>query len=306
MELRELATFRVVARTLNFTQAARMLGYAQSSVTAQIQSLEENVGVLLFNRMGRHVVLTDAGEHLLWYAEKLLDLAEEARAAIAVTDELHGKVTVGAPETICTYRLPAVLQAFKQRAPGAQIIFKPMSPFELHRSAREGVIDIGFLLEDPFASSALQVERLIVEDILVIAAPDHPLTQCQEVCPRDLEGMSLLLTERGCGYRTVFERILNTAGVHPVTQLEFTGIEAIKQCVIAGLGIGALPRITVEQMINQGQVCALPWSEPFSVTTQMIWHKDRWLSPAIRAFLEVSREILGGNLRQETAEGLAG
>src|SRR5438046_264194 len=110
MELRQLETFRVVATQLSFTRAAATLDYAQSSVTAQIQSLELELGVRLFDRLGRRVALTDAGERLLEYAERLLSLADEARAALADGAEPAGTLTIGAPETVMTYRLPSVLR----------------------------------------------------------------------------------------------------------------------------------------------------------------------------------------------------
>src|SRR5436305_2708758 len=110
MELRQLETFRMVAGQLSFTRAATALGYAQSSVTAQIQALESELGVALFDRLGRHVALTESGQRLLEYAERLLSLAEEARTALADGAEPTGTLTVGAPETALTYRLPRVLQ----------------------------------------------------------------------------------------------------------------------------------------------------------------------------------------------------
>src|SRR2546421_3651462 len=105
MDLRQLNTFRLVATTLSFTRAAAALSYAQSSVTAQIQSLEDELGVQLFDRLGRRVALTDAGLRLLRYADRLLDLAEEARAAVADGGDPLGSLCISAPETLCIYRL---------------------------------------------------------------------------------------------------------------------------------------------------------------------------------------------------------
>src|SRR5215210_5308545 len=117
MELRQLETFRAVAGPLSFTRAAVTLGYAQSSVTAQIQALEAELGVALFDRLGRRVALTEAGQRLLEYADRLLSLADEARAAVAEGAEPAGTLTVGAPETVLTYRLPRVLQRYRATFP---------------------------------------------------------------------------------------------------------------------------------------------------------------------------------------------
>lgn len=293
MELRELTTFRTVAHTLSFTQTAALLGYAQSSITAQIQSLESEFGVPLFNRMGRKISLTDAGTRLLWYADKILDLANEALANVnqGTSTEITGTLTIGAPESICTYCLPAVLGEFRKRAPRVRLIFKPLPYAELHHSIREGKIDIAFLLEAPIQSTMLHIETLCVEPMVLIANPDHPLAQKPGVEPSDLEGETLLLTERGCGYRGIFESLLSSAGVRPAISIEFDSVEAIKQCVIAGLGIAVLPHMTIEANANRGELQILRWTKPFDVFTQMVWHKDRWLSPPLQAFLETSRGL---------------
>ncbi|HYN90021.1 MAG TPA: substrate-binding domain-containing protein, partial [Ardenticatenaceae bacterium] len=103
----------------------------------------------------------------------------------------------------------------------------------------------------------------------------------------------LLLTEQGCNYRSLFERALNAAGVYPSTTLEFGSVEAIKQCVMAGMGITVLPAVAVAAEVAQGRLVALPWADrPLDMVTQMLWHKDKWLSPALGAFLDLTREML--------------
>jgi DNA-binding transcriptional LysR family regulator len=129
MELRELAAFREVARSSSFSRAAAHLGYVQSTVSAQIQALERDLGVQLFDRLGRTITLTSAGQALLPHAERLLELSVEARAATvgAMTTEgaLGGTITVSAPESLLTYRLPAVLSRFRSQHPGVAIDLRP-------------------------------------------------------------------------------------------------------------------------------------------------------------------------------------
>src|SRR5687768_17710567 len=109
MELRLLATFEKVADVLSFTRAAADLGYAQSSVTSQIRALESSLGVDLFERLGSRIRLTEAGERLLPYARRMIDLAEEAQAAVTGADEPAGTITVGTMESLTSYRLPPLL-----------------------------------------------------------------------------------------------------------------------------------------------------------------------------------------------------
>jgi DNA-binding transcriptional LysR family regulator len=293
MELRQLTTFRAVASALSFTRAAAALNYAQSSVTAQIQGLEEELGVPLFNRLGRQVVLTDAGQRLLGYADKLIALEEEARAVVAGGGRPAGTLTIGAPESVCTYRLPPVLRQFRDWFPEVRVIFRPLLPLDLQRSLGDGTVDAAFFLAEPVQSASLVVEVLICEPLAVVAAPDHPLVQLARVTSADLQGEPMLLTEKGCSYRSLFERRLAADGVYPVSNVEFASIEAIKQCVAAGMGIAVLPAVVVAREIAQGQLRALRWEQNhFHVYTQVAWHKDRWLSPALAAFVETSRQIL--------------
>ena len=294
MELRQLNTFRTLARTLSFTRTAAALNYVQSNVTAQIQALEEELGVQLFDRLGRHVILTDAGRCLLGYAEKILSLEEEARTTLSAETEPAGSLTFSAPETLCTYRLPAVLQQFRARFPRVKLTFRPLSDSAMRRSVSEGIVDVTFVLEESLQAGGLVVEPLRREPLLVLAYPEHPLTQLSQVRPADLEGESVLLTELGCSYRNVFRRVLAAVGVHPNENMEMHSVEAIKQWVMAGMGITVLPEVAVTHEIAQGQLVALPWNEPdFAVTTHMLWHKEKWQSPALSAFLSTAREVLG-------------
>lgn len=294
MDMRQLVTFRTLASTLSFTQTAAALNYVQSTVTAQIQALEAELGVQLFDRLGKRIALTDAGQRLLIYAEKILALADEAHSAVAHVDQPTGTLTISAPESLCIYRLPAILRAFRLRCPQVRLLFHPISCIDAPRHVMDGDVDVAFVLEDPLRSTSLVVEPLLEEPILVVAPADHPLAAAPRVVGADLDGESVILTEVGCSYRNAFERALSAAGVHQRTTLEFRNVEAIKQCVIAGIGIGVLPAFVVAREIERGEIAALKWQDnDFTMTTQMLWHKDKWLSPALSAFLNVAREMIG-------------
>jgi DNA-binding transcriptional LysR family regulator len=294
MDLRQLSTFTAVANARSFTRAALALNYAQSSVTAQIQALEEELGVPLFDRLGRRVALTDAGRRLQEYAARLLALAEETRAAVVASAEPTGEVVIGVSESLCTYRLPPLLRAYRQRYPRVQLLLHSLPVSDRWRGVLDGTMDAGLSLGTDAPQPGLVIEPLAREPLVVIAAPDHALAGAKRVAPADLEGEPVLLTEGSCGYRGLFEGALSRAGVHPGTTLEFGSVEAIKQCVMAGLGIAVLPEMVVHEELAQGRLVALRWSEPdFAIRTHLAWHKDKWQSPALRAFLETVREVLG-------------
>ena len=304
MESQRLRTFREVARTLNFTRAAANLSYAQSSVTAQVKTLEDELGAPLFDRLGKRVVLTGAGERFLGYAERMLDLEEEAREAISAGDEPVGTVTVSAAETHCTYRLPAVLRRLKERFPRVRVVLRPVpvGAFcgDTARGLSDGSVDVAFVLDEPVRASDLVVEPLVREPISVLVGPDHELAGATLVGPADLEDETLLLTGTGCSYRRLFERALLEEGLRPRMVQEFSGVEAIKQCAMAGMGVAVLPAVAAAVEAGDGRLVALPWSGgKMRLVTQTARHGGRWLSPAVRAFLDVSREVLapGGGAR---------
>lgn len=261
MELRQLVTFRMVAGTLSFSRTAQALNYVQSSVTAQIQGLEEELGVRLFDRLGKRVALTDAGARLLPYAEKMLSLSEEARCVVVGGDAPTGTLTITAPESICTYCLPEVLSQFRKRFPQVKLLFRPSSFLDIRRSVSEGEMDLGFLIEERQYSTALTIEVLAPTSLYLLVSPDHHLAGCAALSSRDLEGEQFLLTEAGCAYRNVLERNLNAAGVHVSTHLEFVGVETIKQCAIASMGIAFLPAMTVTRELESGSLVALNWED---------------------------------------------
>jgi DNA-binding transcriptional LysR family regulator len=304
MELRELAAFREVARQASFGRAAARLGFVQSTVSAQIRALEDDLGVRLFDRLGRTISLTGAGAALLPFAEQMLDLAERARAeavgAVADDREMTGTVAVSAPESLLTYRLPALLSRFRAEHPGVTIDLRP-TPIgrfrgESRRAIATGAADLAFVLDARVKQRGFASEVLIRESISVIAPVGHALADVRTVAPSAVDGQQLLLPEApeaGCEYRGQFERHLADSGVSLEGALEFASIETVKQCVIAGMGIAVLPRVAVESEVLAGRLAQLPWREPFEVYTQVVWSERRSLSPAHRAFIAAAREVFG-------------
>ncbi len=294
MELRQLITFQTIAQTTSFSRAALTLNYAQSTVSAQIQALEDELGVILFDRLGKRVVLTEAGQRLLSYADKMLNLADQARTAVSDEDLMVGALTISAPETLCTYRLPKVLQEFRARFPQIQLTFLPDENIaDLQNRLRDNEADIAFIMVEHLNAPSLIIEPLVPEPLLLVTYPEHHLTQSSSVHPTDLRNEPALLVENWCIYRRMFEQAMNMAGVPIVSPMEFHSVEAIKQCAMAGLGYTFLPEIAVKKEIEQGRLVALNWAgRDFEVVTQLVWHKDKWLSPTLQAFMSVARELL--------------
>jgi DNA-binding transcriptional LysR family regulator len=300
MELRDLIAFREVARQASFSQAAARLGYAQSTISAQIHSLECDLAAPLFDRLGRSVSLTEAGKALLPHAERMLEVAASAEASVAHAGardgDLLGTISVSAPESLLTYRLPAVLSRFRAVAPRAMIELKP-TPIGRFRGATRrglasGIVDVAFVLDTPLRIPGFSAVALLREDISVIAAPTHSLAAVERPGPADLDDEVLLLPEApdsGCAYRGQFERQLADRHVTPRDALEFASIETVKQCVVAGMGVSALLSVAVEADVLAGNLVRLAWRDAFEVYTQVVWNDRRSMTPTTAAFIDTAR-----------------
>jgi DNA-binding transcriptional LysR family regulator len=289
MEFRQLKTFVTTVKHLSFTKAANDLGYAQSTITGHIQALEEEFATMLFERIGKQVKLTKDGEHLYPYAEHILKLSEEAKDLLSSSATPKGPLTVGIPESLCMHRLSDILHEFRSSYPQVEISLRldTCSGYQAH--LRKNTIDISFFLDRPCSDHDLITHILFEEPMAVIAAPNHPLAQKPEVTASDLSGQALILTEDGCSYRRIFESILTQASAKPASILGVTSNEAIKKFISNGWGIGFLPYITIEQELVNNQLVALPWTGPaFDIWAQLVYHKEKWLSPALKAFIDLT------------------
>lgn len=288
MEFRQLKTFLTVVKLASFTKAAHELGYAQSSVTGQIQLLEEEFGTMLFERLGKQIKLTKDGESLFEYASQIVTLSDEAKAVIASSFTPKGALTIGTAESLCLHRLPEVFKAFRRDYPEVEIKLYFDAGGDYRTLLRKNVIDVVFFLDAPCNEKDLITHVLFEETMSVIAAPGHRLTQQHSISPCDLTGETLVLTSPGCTYRSILESILTQAGVKPASIMGVSSNEVIKRFVCDGWGIGFLPQIVVQQELLSGQLVELPWKGPsFGITAQLIYHKDKWQSPALKAFIDM-------------------
>lgn len=291
MELRHLFTFIAVVEAGSFTRAASHLDYAQSSVTAQIQSLEAELGTPLFNRLGNKIVLTEAGQRFLPYAQEIAKMHGLAKDAIRYHSEVAGTLTIGAAESLAAFRLPAIIREYKSRFPQVNIILKPGLCYEMSDRIRSGELDVAFMLNSESEERDLYKNTLIIEEMALIAPPDHKLVGVQPVEPQHLKDETILHTEPGCPYRAMFERDLNSCGIFPNPTLEFWSIEAIKNCVMSGLGLSLIPFVTVRTEIEEGKLARLAWDDRNQrMATILAYHKSKVITPAIREFLVVAEK----------------
>ncbi|MHC1743252.1 MAG: LysR family transcriptional regulator [Syntrophobacteraceae bacterium] len=293
MELRQLKTFVTVAQHLNFNRAAQTLNYAQSTISTQIRLLEEEFGKPLFDRLGKTIVLTEAGQVLLRYAGKMLDIEQETRTQVAGHEETQGSITIRAPQSISTYLLPPVIKAFMARFPRVGLDISSCAQ-TVQQELRSGIIDLAFLLADSIHERDLIADALRFEELVLVAGPDHPLTGLSSVAVRDLADHSVLLPKQDCSYKMLFEQMLAEEQAAPASKMEFNSVETIKQCVQQGVGVALLPAMAIRREIAERNLVRLPWAErDLETAVLMIRHKDKWISPVLSVFMDLVKEHVG-------------
>ncbi|MGE8033919.1 LysR family transcriptional regulator [Lysinibacillus sp. KCTC 33748] len=292
MDIKQLQTFLTASETLSFTQTAQLLDYAQSSITAQIKSLEEELGVVLFERLGKRISLTEEGERLQQYAQKMLDLNMEMKKAV-LNEQTQAVLKIGAQESQCVYRLPSVLQQFQKSHPQVKIIFKPVHTTEIAKDLlQSGNLDIAFITDAYKETPMLHRERLIQEQLVFVSAPTDSNEERAVFSLQQLSNETMLLTESGCSYRNQLELQLQQEGSLPIQMIEFASIEAIKQCVMAGLGITFLPKMVVEKELKNQRLQELITATKLAdIFTDIAWHKDKHISPYLADFIEIAMKM---------------
>ncbi|WP_246469583.1 LysR family transcriptional regulator [Cohnella nanjingensis] len=294
-----------VARCQSFTKAAENLGYVQSSVTAHIQKLESEYGVTLFERFGRTMRLTSAGENLLDTFEQILELYDNSKHLISRQARSH--LDIGTIESLVSFFLPPVFHRFRLTFPNINLQVSPSHDHQVIQQVKSGAMDIGVILDRIVCDDDIQAITLRQEELVVVACPGHPLQGRKQLSLNALHGESYIATEQSCTYRGAFERLLGNQGVDYTIHHEFGSLEAIKQCVSYGLGIGLLPRIAVARELLEGRLVELDISHPeIAFYTQIVLHKKKWLDPAIRHMIELLYEAAGTQVKTASPSSLEG
>lgn len=289
MEIRQLQTLIAIKDAGSFNQAAEQLGYTQPTLTAHIQSLEKELNVKLFDRLGHRIHLTREGENFITYAERILKLVNEAIDSVSDKSSC-GKIIIGASETFSVVRLPSLLKEFRLKHPSIEIELKFGDINKFYADLKNNVIDISVILTDKVPYPNLYTEILCPEPMSLIASVDHPLAQQLIIDISDFRAEDFIVTQEGCAYRTFIETLLEDNEIKPRSFMKVKNIEAIKQFVISGLGLAILPKIYVEKEVSINLLVELPWNGPeFGMYTQVVYHKDKWLTPAMLSFLEITR-----------------
>lgn len=287
---RQMQVFVAVAREGTVVAAARRLSLSQSATSQALSDLERQLGIDLFERLGRRLRLNDLGRHLLPRAERLLDgMAEFVAAAQEPEGDLQGTLNISASTTIGTYLLPPLAGHFSNQHPGVDLRLRLRNTGEVITDLLRFDADIG-MIEGQCHESRLTSEAWCQDQLVIVCSPLHPLSGKTWLDDADLAATPWILREAGSGTREIFE----AAVLHRVERLqvrmELSQHEAIKQAVKAGFGLGCLSRLSVAGELERGELVALESGLELSRMFSLLWHPDRYRSPLWQAFKVFSLE----------------
>jgi DNA-binding transcriptional LysR family regulator len=294
--LRQLQVFVAIARGENVTRAAEALSLSQPATSAALAELEHQSGRPLFDRVGRRLRLNEHGRSLLPRAVELLDRARELEALLC-GDDTPGSLRVGATLTIGNYLAPLIMADYLQRHPAGQVALTVHNTATIVAQVARYEIDLG-LIEGRSDDPEVEVAPWVEDELVAFCAPSHRLAGRATVSVDELGGEGWILRERGSGTRETLEQALRHRPDGITVRLELEHTEAIKRAVESGLGIGCISRLALRDAFRRGSLVALEVPElDLTRRFQFVWHRGKYHTAAIRAFVDACRRLTAGAQR---------
>ncbi|MBK8725939.1 MAG: LysR family transcriptional regulator [Holophagaceae bacterium] len=291
MDLAQLEAFIHVAREKSFSRAAHKLFRTQPALSIAIKRLEEELGETLFDRSAKGGELTDAGRTLLSYAQRMLNLREEALEAVAdYRRMLGGTLTIGANESTSLYLLPSLLLRYRDAFPQIRINVQRHLSERLPVEVLERNLDFGFLSFEPPQSA---LESLVVhkDELVLVVPPDHPFAGREEVALKELGKETFVAHNARTPARTQIIELFQKHRTPLNIAIELATLETIKDFVRLGAGLAILPRLSVRDAIEAGSLVEVPVKGlAIEKVLRMVYRKEENLSHAAKAFLALVRE----------------
>jgi LysR family transcriptional regulator, low CO2-responsive transcriptional regulator len=290
MDYDQLASFLEVAKLNSFSRAAEKIYRTQPAISAQVRLLEQECGEKLFDRSGKKVLLTPAGEILRRYAEKILGLQKEALQAIAELNQTpRGKLFIGANEATCLYVLPKTFAHFKQLYPLVQISIYRNFSHKIMQKVQEGAVDLG-IVTLPQSTTNMEVIPVFRDEVQAVMPRNHPLAKNRTVTVAELAQFPMILPKTG-HTRVVIDRLLREHRDKLQISMELASVETQKKFVGAGLGISLISRSYAQAEVAAGLLKLIPLAgQKLYRELGLIYRRDRYLSLPAKVFIDVVRE----------------
>lgn len=291
MNLNHLSIFQAVAANGSVSAGAQKLHISQSAVSKQLGEFEQTLGVLLFDRLPRGVRLTEAGRLLQGYANNLVAVEAEAEAAIRdLKLGVRGRLRIGASRTVGAYLMPALLAQFRRRYPDVELFLQVDSTALIEQRLISGELDIGFT-EGIVGSELLEYRVFASDELVLIAAPRHPITRLKPAPLAAVVQQPLLMHEVGSGTRAVTEKAFSAKQLTLRPSMTLASTEAIKHTVATGVGIAVLSAFAVRTELAAGTLRVVPM-KGLSIQRPLyrIQRRGLWSSPPLEAFVAMLAE----------------
>lgn len=301
MELRILNTFLKVAQLQSFSKAAESLGYSQSAITVQVQQLENELGVRLFDRIGKNVSITHYGQTFIPYARDVISAATRASNFAVDDSDLSGTLRIGTLESLMISRFGDIIPAFHNRCPHVRSQFYFGGTEELLQMLIHNELDIIYTLDDHEYDPQLIKLFERPEEVVVMAGKQHPLAQAKSLSLKDIVNEEFILMPRTSNYRRLFDKELARLNVEVVPFLELDDTGMAIRMIAENNYLTVLPHFAAKRKSGESAIVALPIADcHMEQWSQLIHHRDKVLTPQIRAMAEVIAEAVGAPLKFDT------
>ncbi len=306
LTLRQLKVFESVARHLNYTRAAEELHLTQPAVSMQVKQLEDQLGIALFEQLGKRIHLTEAGREALAYARTITQQLDELEGILNRLKGLSGGRLRIAVATTANYFIPTLLGTFSRRYPDVTVSLDITNRETLLRDLSENTVDL-VIMGQPPAELDVEAQAFMDNPLVVVAPPDHPLAGKKRIPLSRLQEETFLVRESGSGTRIAMERFFAGRGMRLKTGMEVGSNEAIKQSVQAGLGLGLLSRATIGQELALKRLVVLDIAEfPIMRHWYVVHRRGKRLSAPAEAFkqfvLKEANRLLDAPARRKSAQ----
>lgn len=291
MELRNLNTFVKIAEMQSFSKAAAAIGYSQSTVTAQIHALEEELEILLFDRFNKSIRLTPEGTEFLGYAQEIIRTADLAKKSMKKEAPVSGPLHIGMAASICTTYFSQILERYHARYPDVTLRVDTTDTTHLLQKLHQNEVDYIYTFDQRVYKKNQVIELEHEEPVFFVAHPAHPLCE-KELSLEEIAASHLLLTKSGMSYREHLDQLMARHNLILNPVLEMNQAQMLKDLVLAGSGVSFLPAYVIQDDVLAGRLAILNVPDcQITEWRQLIRHRDKWITPQMTAMVEILKEM---------------